>query len=379
MATLEIDVPWTRPMSQCDYLAKVMLPHDLQGGFREFASCAENLKEPIIMKKTIVWSLAIWVCSASLLIAQTPAQMQKAELAIPFGTVSGKIVMAGDHLVFIDEERPDQSFVVARAEVEDLTIQDRTASLELRRPVHDRSGDRSRLNFRLTNGESVALKRWFGSSVATPAAAAPAFSVRNTRQAQQSVPAKPSLIAVPADTVVQLLLNQGLSSRVAQKGDTFTASVTAPVVVDNTVVIPEGSTVHGRVTEVLRAERRQNGSVAVAFYELELPTKEKIEIHGSLASLEDEKGEKRDVGQEGEVEGKSTTKRNVAFIGGGAGAGALVGAVAGGGKGAGIGAAVGAGVGTLGALMTKGNDVQVASGTEIAMALDREVSLPVAR
>jgi len=331
------------------------------------------------MKKTIVWSLAIWVCSASLLIAQTPAQVQKAELAIPFGTVSGKIVMAGDHLVFIDEERPDQSFVVARTEVEDLTIQDRTASLELRRPVQDRSGERSRLNFRLTNGETVALKRWFGSAVTTPAAPTPALAFRNKGQAPLSHPAKPSLIAVPVDTVVQLLLNQGLSSRIAQKGDTFTASVSAPVVVDNTVVIPEGSTVHGRVTEVLRAERRQNGSVAVAFYELELPTKEKIQIHGSLASLEDEKGEKREVGQEGEVEGKSTTKRNVAFIGGGAGAGALVGAVAGGGKGAGIGAAVGAGVGTLGALMTKGNDVQVASGTEIAMALDREVSLPVTR
>ena len=331
------------------------------------------------MKKTVIWSLAIWVCSASLLIAQTPAQVQKAELAIPFGTVSGKIVMAGDHLVFIDEERPDQSFVLARPEVEELTIQDRTASLGLRRPVQDRSGERSRLNFRLAHGETVALKRWFGSAVATPAAPAPAFSVRNKLQTQPSHPAKSSLIAVPADTVVQLLLNQGLSSRVAQKGDTFTASVSAPVVVDNAVVIPEGSTVHGRVTEVLRAERRQNGSVAVAFYELELPTKEKIEIHGSLASLEDEKGEKREVGQEGEVEGKSTTKRNVAFIGGGAGAGALVGAVAGGGKGAGIGAAVGAGVGTLGALMSKGNDVQVASGTEIAMALDREVSLPVTR
>ena len=333
------------------------------------------------MKKTIVWSLATWVCSTSLLLAQTLVQVPKAELAIPFGTVTGKIVMAGDHLVFIDEEKPDQSFVVARSEVEDLTIQDRNAGLELRRPVHDRSGERSRLDFRLTNSEAVTLKRWYGSAVTTSAAAAPApaFSVRSKGQAQPSVPARPSLVAVPTDTVVQLQLNQGLSSRTAQKGDTFTARVSAPVVVDNTVVIPEGSTVHGRVTEVLRAERRQNGSVAVAFYELELPTKEKIEIHGSLASLEDEKGEKQAVGQEGEVEGKSTTKRNVAFIGGGAGAGALVGAVAGGGKGAGIGAAVGAGVGTLGALMTKGNDVQVASGTEIAMALDREVSLPVAR
>jgi hypothetical protein len=283
------------------------------------------------MKKTIVWSLAVWVCSASLMIAQTTAQLQKAELAIPFGTVSGKIVMTGDHLVFIDEEKPGQSFVVARTEVEDLTIQDRTASLELRRPVQDRSGERTRLNFRLASGETVALKRW-----SPPTAPAPAFSTRSRGATQPSHPAKPSLIVVPTDTVVQLQLNQGLSSRTAQKGDMFTARVTSPVVVENTVVIPEGSTVHGRVTEVLRAERRQNGSVAVAFYELELPTKEKVEIHGSVASLEDEKGEKQAVGQEGEVEGKSTTKRNVAFIGGGAGAGALVGAVAGGGKGPGL-------------------------------------------
>ena len=332
------------------------------------------------MKKIIILSLAIRFCSASLLFAQTTAQIQKAELAIPFGTVSGKIVMAGDHLVFIDEGRPDQSFVVARSEVEELAIQDRTASLELRRPVQDRSGERSRLNFRLVEGEAVSLKRWFGSTATTtPAAPTPALSVRNRNQVLPSQPAKPLVIPVPVDTVVQLQLNQGLSSRTAQKGDVFSARVTAPVVVENTVVIPEGSAVHGRVTEVLRAERRQNGSVAIAFYELELPSKEKIEIHGSLASLEDEKGEKRQVGQEGEVEGKSTAKRNVAFIGGGAGAGALVGAVAGGGKGAGIGAAVGAGAGTLGALMSKGNDVQVASGTEIAMALDREVSIPVTR
>ena len=330
------------------------------------------------MKKIIILSLAIRLCSVSFLYAQTTAQIQKADLAIPFGTVSGKIVMAGDHLVFIDEERPAQSFVVARSEVEDLTIQDRTASLELRRPVQDRSGERSHLNFRLAQGDILSLKRWIGSTATTPAAPAPAFSARNKIQSQPQ-PAKPLVIQVPVDTVVQLQLNQGLSSRTALKGDTFTASVTAPVVVDNSVVIPKDSVVHGRVTEVMRAERRQNGSVAVAFYELELPSKEKVEIYGSLANLEDEKGEKREVGQEGEVEGKSTKKRNVAFIGGGAGAGALVGAVAGGGKGAGIGAAVGAGAGTLGALMSKGNDVQIASGTEIAMALDREVSIAVSR
>jgi hypothetical protein len=56
-----------------------------------------------------------------------------------------------------------------------------------------------------------------------------------------------------------------------------------------------------------------------------------------------------------------------------------VGALAGGGKGAGIGAAVGAGLGTLGALASKGNDVEVASGTPIAMSFDREVTIPISR
>src|SRR5262245_59170093 len=206
-----------------------------------------------MMKKIIILSLAIRVCSVSLLFSQTTAQMQKADLAIPFGTVSGKIVMAGDHLVFIDEERPDQSFVVARSEVEDLSVQDRTASLELRRPVQDRSGERSRLNFRLAPGETGFLKRWFGSEAL--AGPAPALAVRNKSQMQTSQAAKAPLVAVPADTLVQLQLNQGLSSRTAQRGDAFTATVTTPVVVENSVVIPKGTTVHGRVTEVMRAER----------------------------------------------------------------------------------------------------------------------------
>ena len=138
------------------------------------------------MKKIIVMSLAIRLWTVSWLYAQTTAQVQKADLAIPFGTVSGKIVMAGDHLVFIDEERPDHSFVVARSEVEDLAIQDRTAGLQLRRPVQDRSGERSKLNFRLTQGDPMSLKRWFGSTATASTTPEPALSVRNRSQATAS-------------------------------------------------------------------------------------------------------------------------------------------------------------------------------------------------
>jgi hypothetical protein len=336
----------------------------------------ETLREDFAVKTKILLSIAFLASTASLW-AQTTAQIQRAELAIPFGAVPGKIILAGAHLVFVDEEKPDMSFVIAKTEVEDLAVQDRNVSIELRHPVHDRSGERSELSFRLADGDPRSLKRWFDSQ-GTSTEPAPALSVRNRAQAVPTQAAKHSALAIPVDTVVRLQLSQGLSSRTAQKGDLFTAGVIDPVVVDNWVAVPQGSIVHGRVTDVSKAERRKNGSIAVEFHALELPNKERFDILGSLTSLEDKKGTDKHV-EESEVEGKSTAKRNVVFIGGGAGAGAAVGALAGGGKGAGIGAAVGAGLGTLGALASKGNDVEVASGTPIAMSFDRAVTIPISR
>ena len=39
--------------------------------------------------------------------AQTPVKVQKAELSIPFGVVKGKLVAAGELMVFVDEENAD--------------------------------------------------------------------------------------------------------------------------------------------------------------------------------------------------------------------------------------------------------------------------------
>ncbi len=189
----------------------------------------------------------------------------------------------------------------------------------------------------------------------------------------ESVLGKP--VTIPADTVFRLRLNQGLSSKTAKVGDKFTAEVTGPVVVGDVVAVPVGSTVYGRVTTVTKAARRQNGTIGVSFYTLKLTSGKMYKIYGSLVSLEDEKGREKGVGDEGEVKGKSTTKRNVVFIGGGAGAGAAIGAIAGGGKGAGIGAAIGAGAGVAGALLSKGNEAEVVSGTEVGMALDQAVKV----
>ncbi len=195
------------------------------------------------------------------------------------------------------------------------------------------------------------------------------------RQAARSlrIAAGQESVRVPVDTLFRLRLRQGLSSRTAQKGDTFTAEVIAPVVIGDVVAVPVGSLVTGRVTSVTRAARRRSGTIAVSFEELQLPSGQKYKIYGSLASLETAEGEKRQVGEEGEVRGGSSIKRDVVFIGGGAGVGAVIGAAAGGGKGAGVGAAIGAGLGTAAALLRKGAEVEVPSGTEIGMVLDREL------
>ena len=56
-------------------------------------------------------------------------------------------------------------------------------------------------------------------------------------------------ISVPEGTVVNVFLDQTLSSAQNRSGDEFDASVSSPVVVDGKTVIPKGARVRGRVVE----------------------------------------------------------------------------------------------------------------------------------
>lgn len=315
--------------------------------------------------------------------AESATALQNVELSVPFGAAAGRILLTGDFLVFVDEDKPEGSFVVRKDAIDSFDSMNRIVTLGLKQNVRDRSGERTQLIFKIANNVDLdAINGWFGTVSGKPTTAVarnetPKLAIRDTQKAST---ASPESISVPVDTVARLRLEQGLSSKTAQKNDTFSAKVISPVVIGDVVAIPEGSIVRGRVTEVTQAQRRSNGTIAVAFYELQMPSQSQpVPIAGSLTSLSDEKGKEQQAGQEGELAGKSTKKRDVVFIGGGAGAGALIGAIAGGGKGAAIGGAVGAGLGALGTLLSEGNEVEVASGTEIMMIFDREVSLPATR
>jgi hypothetical protein len=169
-------------------------------------------------------------------------------------------------------------------------------------------------------------------------------------------------------------MNQEISSGNARIGDRFTTTVVDPVYASGLEVIPAGSIVTGRVTSVDKASRKSKaGTMGVSFVSVQLPNGMTRAINGSLTDVSSESVSSDN---EGQVSGRSSMKRNVVFIGGGAATGALIGAIAGGGKGAGIGAGVGAGLGVAGALFSKGKEAVVKRGTEFGVVLNQSVALP---
>lgn len=184
---------------------------------------------------------------------------------------------------------------------------------------------------------------------------------------------QPNYYAVPANTVIRVRMNEEISSRNARVGDRFSTTVTEPVYSRGVEVIPAGSKVWGRVSSVRQAGRRTPGNIAVSFYQVALPSGMSRAINGSLTSLQEDKV---NADNEGTVKGRSNTKRDVVFIGGGATAGAIIGAIAGGGKGAAIGAILGGGLGTGARVYEKEQEADVKSGTEFGVILNQSVSLP---
>ncbi len=216
--------------------------------------------------------------------------------------------------------------------------------------------------------------------------AIPAFAQRRRRPALRRRAPVPKVVKevapatvyynVNAGQIIRVRMNQNISSETARVGDQFTTTVVLPVYASGIEVIPAGSEITGRISTVDRASRKSKaGTLGVHFVSLRLPTGIARAINGDLTDVT---AENVNADNEGEVSGRSATKRNVVFIGGGAATGALIGAIAGGGKGAGIGAGVGAGLGVAGALFSKGHEAVVKSGTEFGVILNQTLSLPAA-
>lgn len=113
-------------------------------------------------------------CICLLLASAVPGAAQTAatgsavavEHSVPFGTIPGKLLLIGNYLVFIDEQQPGASFVVAKGVIESLNADGPAITVQTSEAIRNRSGEVRRLSFRTMPGADPGVVTvWYGSGV----------------------------------------------------------------------------------------------------------------------------------------------------------------------------------------------------------------------
>lgn len=172
-----------------------------------------------------------------------------------------------------------------------------------------------------------------------------------------------SIYELQAGTKIRLRMDTEINSKVSSVNDTFTATITEPVLVREVVILPVGTIIEGRVTKVDPASAGgKNGEMEVAFERLRFKDGEERAIEGILVN---------------KLFAESTQKTGILAVIGGAALGAVFGAVSKADNGALIGAGLGAGAGTSIALLRKGKEVKIKTDEKFEIEITKNVTLPV--
>ncbi len=178
-------------------------------------------------------------------------------------------------------------------------------------------------------------------------------------------------VVVPAGTVIPVRLTSGINTKNAHDGDGIYGVTAFPITINNKIVIPEGSHVRGKVSEVKRPGRvKGKAQLTINFQTLVLPSGVTLPIFTSLGGAGGS-GERKG---EATVEGDSSKADDAKTIGTTTAQGGLIGVIADRSvAGAAVGGAGGAAVGTAAVLLTRGKDLVLQPGTTIEIVLDRPV------
>jgi hypothetical protein len=175
----------------------------------------------------------------------------------------------------------------------------------------------------------------------------------------QPATAQPLRVTIEQGTPISVRLIDSIDSEKNQTGDTFHATLNAPLSAEGSEAIPAGTDITGHVVEVKSAGKFAGQSLVV----LQLDS---ISANGRSYSLQTDQFKK-----EGSSRGKNTAEK----IGGGAILGGIIGAIAGGGKGAAIGTAAGAGVGGGAQAASKSQQIKLPSETVLNFTLQAPVTV----
>jgi BON domain len=172
-------------------------------------------------------------------------------------------------------------------------------------------------------------------------------------------PSSPRKLIIDQGTQLTVRLIDPVDSEKNQTGDTFHATLNAPLSSDGQEAVPAGTELTGHLVSVKSAGKFAGQSEVV----LQLDS---ISSGGQTYSLQTDQYKKT-----GSSRGKNTAEK----VGGGAVLGSIIGAIAGGGKGAAIGGAAGAGVGGGVQAASKSQQIKLPSETVLNFSLQEPVTV----
>jgi len=190
----------------------------------------------------------------------------------------------------------------------------------------------------------------------TVAAAQPPAPVA---QPMPATPPPPARVTVQSGTTLSVRLVDSLDSETSTPGQTFRATLNAPLAVDGDVVVPEGYDVQGHVVDVKSAGKFAGKSLLA----LQL---DRIQVGTKYYNITTNQYSRQ---------GSNRTTNTVEKVGAGSVIGAIIGGIAGGGKGAGIGAAAGGGIGGGVQAATKGQQIKLPTETVLTFELQAPLTV----
>jgi hypothetical protein len=155
-------------------------------------------------------------------------------------------------------------------------------------------------------------------------------------------------------------LGDTLTTKRNQPGDTFSATLDRPLVVDGFAIAERGARVEGRIIQSDPAGRVKGvAHLGLELTKISTSDGQKVEIHTAQY----------------DKDGPQSKGEDAAKIGGGAVLGTIIGALAGGGKGAAIGAGAGGAAGAGTVMATRGKPAELPVETLITFKIDRPVTI----
>lgn len=215
-----------------------------------------------------------------------------------------------------------------------------------------------------TDGRPTSAEATAGKPVATSGAAAVPASAPAEAAADPAKTVGSSYhdVTLPAGTVLPVDLETAVGSDISHVEQPVTGRLRRAMTVAGAEVLPAGTVVTGHVTTAQRPGKvKGRGLIAMRFTRLDTPGAGTTPISTATISRQ----------------APATKQKDAIKIGAPATAGAIIGGIVGGGDGAAKGAVIGGAAGTGYVLSTRGKEVRLGKGADLAVKLTAPVTLRV--